>query len=166
MTQTLEIHPLTKAAFAPFGDVIEADPATMRFINGGTTERFHALSAAEAIGDGARVILNIFRGQPRAFPYAIEMMERHPFGSQSFVPLNDRPFLVVVAEDEGGKPGTPRVFLARGDQGVNYRANVWHYPLMALGEPSDFLIVDRDGPGNNLAEFFFDTPFTIGAPTL
>lgn len=165
MTQTLEIHPLTKAAFMPFGDVIEADPATMRFINGGTTERFHALSAAEAIGDGARVILNIFRGQPRAFPYAIEMMERHPFGSQSFVPLNDRPFLVVVAEDEGGRPGRPRVFLARGDQGVNYRANVWHYPLMALAEPSDFLVVDRDGPGNNLAEFFFDTPFIIGAPT-
>ena len=166
MTQTLEIHPLTKAAFAPFGDVIEADPSTMRFINGGTTERFHALSSAEAFGDGARVILNIFRGQPRAFPYAIEMMERHPFGSQSFVPLNGGPFLVVVAKDEDGKPGRPQVFLARGDQGVNYRANVWHYPLMALDQPSDFLIVDRDGPGNNLAEFFFDTPFIIGAPTL
>ena len=166
MTQTLEIHPLTKAVFAPFGDVIEADPATMRFINGGTTERFHALSGAEALGDGARVILNLFRGQPRAFPYAIEMMERHPFGSQSFVPLNGRPFLVVVSKDEDGKPGRPQVFLARGDQGVNYRANVWHYPLMALGQPSDFLIVDRDGPGNNLVEFFFDTPFIIGAPTL
>lgn len=166
MTQHLDINPLSKAAFAPFGDVIEADPATMRFINGGTTERFHALSGAEAIGDDARVILNLFRGQPRAFPYAIEMMERHPFGSQSFVPLNDRPFLVVVAQDEGGKPGRPQVFLARGDQGVNYRANVWHYPLMALGVPSDFLVVDRDGPGNNLVEFFFDTPFIIGAPTL
>ncbi|MBM7049902.1 MULTISPECIES: ureidoglycolate lyase [Rhizobium] len=166
MTQHLDINPLTKAAFAPFGDVIEADPATMRFINGGTTERFHALSSAEAIGDGARVILNIFRGQPRAFPHAIEMMERHPFGSQAFVPLNRRPFLVVVAQDEGGKPGKPQVFLARGDQGVNYRANVWHYPLMALGEPSDFLVVDRDGPGTNLVEFFFETPFIIGAPTL
>ena len=166
MTQHLDIHPLTKVAFAPFGDVIEADPATMRFINGGTTERFHALASAEAIGDGARVILNIFRGQPRAFPYVIEMMEHHPFGSQAFVPLNGRPFLVVVAQDEGGKPGRPQVFLARGDQGVNYRANVWHYPLMALGEQSDFLVVDRDGPGNNLVEFFFDTHFIIGAPTL
>ena len=166
MTQHLVINPLTKAAFAPFGDVIEADPTTMKFINGGTTERFHALASAEAIGDGARVILNIFRGQPRAFPYAIEMMEHHPFGSQAFVPLNRRPFLVVVAQDEDGKPGRPQVFLARGDQGVNYRANVWHYPLMALGEQSDFLVVDRDGPGNNLVEFFLHTPFIIGAPTL
>ena len=165
MTQHLDINPLTKAAFEPFGDIIEADPATMRYINGGTTERFHALSNAEAAGDGARVILNLFRGQPRAFPFPIDMMERHPFGSQSFVPLNGRPFLVVVAKDEGGKPGRPQVFLARGDQGVNYRVNVWHFPLMALDEQSDFLIVDRDGPGNNLEEYFFDTPFIIGAPT-
>lgn len=82
----------------------------MRFINGGTTERFHALSSAEAIGEGARVILNIFRGQPRAFPFAIEMMERHPFGSQCFIPLNGRPFLVVVSQDDDGKPASRRSF--------------------------------------------------------
>lgn len=166
MTQTLEIRPLTKVAFAPFGDVIEADPSTMRLINGGTTERFHALSGAEAEGEGARVIINLFRGQPRSFPHVIEMMERHPFGSQSFIPLNGRPFLVVVSRDDDGRPGTPEAFLARGDQGVNYRRNLWHYPLMALDAPSDFLVVDRDGPGNNLVEFFFHTPFVIGAPTL
>jgi len=94
------------------------------------------------------------------------MMERHPFGSQCFVPLKGRPFLVVVAQDEGGRPGKPQVFLARGDQGVNYRVNTWHYPLMALEEQSDFLVVDRDGPGNNLEEYFFETPYIIGAPTL
>jgi ureidoglycolate lyase len=165
MSQHLEIHPLTKAAFALFGDVIEADPATMRYINGGTTERFHALAAPEAAGEGARVIINLFRGQPRAFPYEVGMMERHPFGSQSFSPISGRPFLVVVSADEAGRPGRPQVFLARGDQGVNYRRNVWHHPLIALGEPSDFLVVDREGPGNNLEEFFFETPFIIGAPT-
>lgn len=165
MPQNLEIHPLTKSAFAPFGDVIEADPATMRYINGGTTERFHALAAPEAAGEGARVIINLFRGQPRVFPYEIGMMERHPFGSQSFSPISGRPFLVVVSADEAGRPDRPQVFLARGDQGVNYRRNVWHHPLIALAEPSDFLVVDRDGPGNNLEEFFFETPFIIGAPT-
>ncbi|MFP3802393.1 ureidoglycolate lyase, partial [Paraburkholderia sp. SIMBA_027] len=92
----------TKAAFAPFGDVIEADPSTMRYINGGTTERFHALASAEAAGEGARVIINLFRGQSRAFPYEVGMMERHPFGSQSFSPVSGRPFLVVVSEDEDG----------------------------------------------------------------
>ncbi|NLS04366.1 ureidoglycolate lyase [Rhizobium sp. P32RR-XVIII] len=166
MSRSLDIHPLTKTAFAPFGDVIELDPATMRYINGGNTERFHALAVAEAAGEGARVIVNLFRGQPRSFPYEIGMMERHPLGSQSFSPLADRPFLVVVSEDEGGKPGRPQVFLASGGQGVNYRRNVWHHPLIALDEPSTFVVVDRDGPGNNLEEHFFDTPFIIRDPAL
>jgi len=165
ITNSLTIHPLSQSAFSAYGDVIEADPARMRLINGGTTERFHALASPEAAGDGARVIINLFRGQPRSFPYAVDMMERHPYGSQSFSPLSGQPYLVVVSEDEDGRPGQPQVFLARGDQGVNYRRNVWHHPLMALGEVSDFLVVDRDGPGNNLQEFFFDIPYTIGAPT-
>ena len=161
MPDTLPIETLTKSAFAPFGEVIEADPATMRLINGGTTERYHALGHAEALGEGAKVILNIFRGQPRAFPYRIDMMERHPFGSQSFQPLDNRPYLVVVAADEGGKPGIPRVFLARGNQGVNYRVNTWHHPLMSLGEVSNFLVVDRTGGGHNLEEYFYEFPFLI-----
>jgi ureidoglycolate lyase len=166
MPDYLDIQPLTKSAFAPFGDLIEADPTTMRYINGGTTERFHALASAEASGEGARVIINLFRGQPRAFPYEVGMMERHPFGSQSFSPVSNLPFLVVVSQDENGNPGRPQVFLARGDQGVNYRRNVWHHPLMSLGEPSTFLVVDRDGIENNLEEFFFDTPFIIREPAL
>jgi ureidoglycolate lyase len=166
VTEFLDIQPLTKAAFAPFGEVIEADPATMRYINNGTTERFHALAAADVTGEGATVIINLFRGQPRSFPYEVGMMERHPLGSQSFSPISGGPFLVVVSQDEAGRPGRPQVFLARGDQGVNYRRNVWHHPLMSLGAVSDFLVVDRDGPGNNLEEFFFDTPFLISEPAL
>jgi ureidoglycolate lyase len=147
VTQFLDIHPLTKSAFAPFGDVIEADPETVRLINNGTTERFHALAAAEAAGDGAGVIINLFRGQPRAFPYDVGMMERHPLGSQSFSPMSGRPFVVVVSEDEDGRPGRPKAFFARGDQG-------------------DFIVVDRDGPGNNLEEYVFETPFIISEPSL
>lgn len=166
MPITLAIHPLTQADFASFGQVIEADPARMKLINGGNTERFHALAEAEVAGEGARVILNIFRGQPRPFPYELTMMERHPFGSQSFSPLNGRPYLVVVSEDEGGRPGVPQVFLAKEHQGVNYRRNVWHHPLMTIDEVSDFLVVDRDGPGNNLEEFFYEEPFIISQPIL
>lgn len=165
MTDFLQIRPLTKEAFAPFGDVIEADPATMKLINGGTTERFHALAAPEA-AEGARIILSIFRGQPRQFPYSVTMMERHPFGSQSFSPLSQRPFLVAVSQDQDGRPDVPQIFLARGDQGVNYRRNVWHHPLMAIGTASDFLVADREGPGNNLEEFFFETPYLIAEPSL
>ena len=79
MAEKLTIRPLTQNAFAPFGTVIEADPATMRHINGGNTERYHALAEAEAVGEDAKVVINLFRGSPRAFPYAVDMMERHPF---------------------------------------------------------------------------------------
>lgn len=164
MAEILTIQPLTKEAFAPFGSVIEADPAFMRYINGGTTERYNALTEVEAVGEDAKVIINIFRGSPRSFPYAVNMMERHPFGSQSFSPIDDRPWLVVVAEDEGGKPGRPQVFRAGGRQGVNYRRNVWHHPLMTVGAVSDFLVVDRLGAGNNVIEHFYDTPFVIEQP--
>jgi ureidoglycolate lyase len=161
MPHLLAIEPLSQSAFAPFGNVVEADPSTMRLINGGTTERFHALAEAEAMGAGASVVINLFRGQPRKLPYEVGMMERHPLGSQSFHPLQDRPWLVVVAGDENGRPGRPRVFLASGRQGVNYRAGTWHHPLMALGEISDFLVVDRSGPGNNLEEYSYPEPYII-----
>lgn len=164
MPRLLTIEPLTQAAFAPFGTVIEADPETMRLINGGSTERFHALGRADVTGEDARVIINIFRGQPRSFPYSVTMMERHPLGSQSFSPIGGGSWLAVVAPDEDGKPGLPRVFLATGAQGVNYGRNVWHHPLMAVGAVSDFLVVDRDGPGNNLEEVFYDEPFVIANP--
>ncbi|MGE7367946.1 ureidoglycolate lyase [Neorhizobium sp. NPDC001467] len=166
MTETLPIHPLTRDAFAPFGDVIEADPARRRLINNGTTERFHALAEAVMLGRADRLIFNIFRGQARTFPHVIDMMERHPFGSQSFVPLSGRPFLVAVSKDEDGVPSRPQIFLAQAHQGVNYFANCWHHPLMALGQTSDFLVVDRDNPQDNLVEFFFETPYMIEDPHL
>jgi ureidoglycolate lyase len=164
LSEFLEIRPLEREAFRAFGDVIEADPSTMRLINGGNTERYHALAQADVVGEGARVVINLFRGAPRRFPHAIDMMERHPFGSQSFSPLSARPFLVVVAADEGGKPGRPQAYLAAPGQGVNYHRNVWHHPLMTIGETSDFLVVDRDGPGINLEEYFYEQPFFIAEP--
>ncbi len=130
------------------------DGAERRLINNGTTERFHDLARVEATGTDARVLINIFRGQSFAAPINVVMMERHPFGSQAFIPLNGRSFLVVVAEDVEGKPARPRAFLARGDQGVNYWRNVWHHPLVSLEQTSDFLIVDRAGNENNLEEYF------------
>ncbi|WP_180898507.1 ureidoglycolate lyase [Martelella soudanensis] len=157
----LALERLTPEAFAPFGAVIAPDPATARLINGGTTTRFHELARVEALGEGACVIISIFRGEPRRFPYQVDMMERHPLGSQSFSPLSSRPFLVVVAEDDNGAPSAPRVFFAESGQGVNYDANVWHHPLMTLGEASDFLVVDRAGPGDNLEEYRYREPFII-----
>ncbi len=161
--RTLPVHPLTNAAFAPFGDVIEIDGAERLTINNGTTERFHDLAGVEIGGENGRTLINIFRGEPFSPPIAIAMMERHPLGSQAFVPLDRRPFVTVVAADANGTPGTPLAFLAAPNQGVNYRRNVWHHPLIALEATSEFLVVDRGGDGDNLEEFFFDRPYQIAS---
>jgi ureidoglycolate lyase len=154
-TVSLEARPLTRAAFAPFGDVIETAGADMRLINGGTTERYHDLAHVDITGESARVLVNIFRGKFFAPPIDIKMLERHPLGSQGFFPLSGRRFLVVVAKDEGGRPGTPSAFLCQGHQGVNYARNIWHHPLISLDQTSDFLVVDRGGEGDNLEEHVF-----------
>lgn len=144
----IRAEPLTAEAFAPFGQVIEADPARAVEINAGFTTRFHALARVES---DAGVILSIFRGRVR--PLEIAMLERHPLGSQAFMPLGGRDWLVVVAGHPA--PEALRAFRAGGDQGVNYAAGVWHHPLLVLDGPQDFLVVDREGPGENLEEVFF-----------
>ncbi len=146
----LLVEPLTRSAFADFGDVIELDGAHHYPINGGTCERYHDLARVD-VGEG-RTLINVFRGQARSFPIPIVMLERHPLGSQAFVPLSDRDYLVVVAPSGELDPARVRAFLARPRQGVNYAKGVWHHPLLALGEVSDFLVVDRGGAGNNCDE--------------
>jgi ureidoglycolate lyase len=156
VTKPLIPEPLTKAAFAPFGEVIETDGAEVRIINQGFAKRFHALARAE-VGDDAEAIVSIFRATRRPSPIRIDMLERHPLGSQAFAPIQRHDWLIVVAEDAGAAPdfATLRCFHARGDQGVNYALGVWHFPVLILAETQDFLIVDREGPGENLDEFFF-----------
>lgn len=152
---------LTREAFAPFGEVISPQGAHSFKINNGTTTRFHELATAQVRGEDARTILSIFRGEPFAFPVELAMMERHPLGSQAFMPLSAHPYLVAVAPDENGRPGDPHVFLAAPGEGVNYRINTWHHPLISLETVCDFLVVDRAGEGYNLEEFFYDLPFVV-----
>ena len=147
--RTLRLEPLTRAAFAPFGDVIEAAGAERHAINQGFAERFHALAHADTAMLGGETIISIFRGNPRPSPVTVSLMERHPLGSQAFVPLQDSVWLVVVA---GPDPTDLRAFRATGKQGVNYRRNIWHHPLLVLQPDSEFLIIDRKGPGANLEE--------------
>jgi ureidoglycolate lyase len=147
----LAVEPLDAAAFAPFGEVIEAASARRAFaINAGTTERFDDLARIDTDADGGRPVLSLFRAQPRALPFAVRMLERHPLGSQAFMPLDPAiRYLVVVAEDP---LALPRAFLASHGQGVNYRRGGWHHPLIALDRVSEFLVIDRAGPGGNCDE--------------
>jgi len=152
----LKIQALTKEAFAPYGDVISVRENDHFLINNGSTERYHDLAKVELLKEG-RVLINIFRATPLDYPLNVKMVERHPLGSQAFVPMSERPYLVLVAE--AGETVTPDnlvAFRAEGDQGVNYHAGTWHHPVLALDGVSDFLVVDRGGEGHNCDEFFFE----------
>lgn len=146
-------QPLTVEAFAPFGDVIALDAATeVREINYGHCQRFHDLARLELSAEGGRPLVSLFRAAPLPTPIRIQRMERHPLSSQAFYPLGGRPWLVVVAPAGRFDPDAVRAFLVRGDQGVNYRPGTWHHFCLALGEVSDFLVIDRGGPGENCDE--------------
>ena len=161
MTRTIVAKPLTKGSFAPFGQVLEKEGAHSYLINRGNCTRHHDLAKVETIGEAARTLISIFTAKPFAYPHTLDLVERHPLGSQAFYPLSGHPWLVIVCPDEGGKPGTPVAFEARADQGVNIGRNVWHAVLTPLVAVSDFLVVDRGGEGNNLEEHFLDIVWTI-----
>lgn len=153
----LKPAPLTAAAFAPFGDVIEtASARELRDINYGYTQRFHDLARLDLAAAGGVPLVSIFRSTPLARPVGVKVMERHPLSSQAFFPLDARPYLVVVADRGEFNVAHLRAFVAAPRQGVNYHAGVWHHFSLALDAPSDFLVIDRGGSEKNCDEFFLD----------
>lgn len=159
--RALPVQPLTAQAFAPFGQVIEKTNAEHFPINLGKCERYHDLCCIDLLGDDAKPMISLFQGTYYSPPIQLNLVERHPLGSQAFFPLGAQPYLVVVCKDEGGTPGTPHVFLAQGNQGVNYPAGQWHGVLTPLKHDQDFIVIDRGGTGNNLEEHHFDAPWII-----
>ena len=155
---------LTREAFAEFGDVLDTGWENHHPINKGMTERYHDLARVEAEGPNAKVVISIAKAKPYAFPLNLSMVERHPFGSQAFMPLSPAPFLVVVCHDTNDGPGEPHAFLTAPGQGVSYPRNTWHGVLTPVGAGQDFLIVDRGGDGTNLEEFYFPEPYEIHLP--
>jgi len=151
--QAIIIQPLTRENFAPFGDVIETQGRDQFAINQGLTQRFHALSLPQVSGENGAVGVSIFHNLTAIrVPFQIEMLERHPLGSQSFMPLAGQKFMVVVAlplNDEQPNEQQIFAFLSNGQQGVTYHQGVWHHPLITLEDESDFLVIDRIGDGHN-----------------
>lgn len=159
MTNAVSVQPLSAVAFAAFGDVLEARGTPDKVINQGLCGRHHDLAGLD-FSDGQAGI-SVFNAQARTLPVTLEMMERHPDGSQAFLPMHQTPYLVVVAPDEDGTPGTPLAFLAEAGQGVNYHRNIWHGVLCPLHDPGLFAVVDRIGPGANLEEHWFEQSWRI-----
>lgn len=155
-------EPLTAAAFREFGDVIEAGE-NFALINRGTSRHYADLARVDVAAAGGRPRVSLLRAVPFALPLAIAMLERHPLSSQLFMPLNGEPFLLVVAP--GGNVvdvAAVRAFATNGRQGINYHRGTWHHPLIALRNPSEFLVLDRAGEGSNCDE----APFAADALVL
>ncbi len=163
MDRTIRPEALTAETFAPFGEVLEADGPPDRIINQGLCGRWHDRAALD-FGPEGRAGISVFKAEPRTLPLRLEMVERHPLGSQAFLPMSLDPFLVIVAPDEGGEPGRPRAFLTKPGQGINFRRGTWHGVLTPLYAPGLFAVVDRIGEGANLEERWFDDAWEVAPP--
>ena len=158
---TIRTESLTPEAFAAFGDLLEIRGEPDKMINQGLCGRWHDLAKLDMVE--GRAGISLFKAEPRSLPYRLDMMERHPEGSQAFLPMSLEPFLVVTAPDDNGRPGNPCAFITRPGQGVNYHRGVWHGVLAPLGQSGLFTVVDRIGDGANLEEYWFDEAYFIEA---
>jgi ureidoglycolate lyase len=152
--RVIRAQPLTDAAFAPFGDVL-AVGGDFRLINAGLCQRFHDRARVDMDG---RVGISMFNAEPRSLPYAFDLIERHPLGSQAFIPLTAHPFLVIVSP---GPAADPVAFLTNGAQGINLHRGTWHGVLTPLHPPGLFAVVDRVSEGPNLEEFRYSETWTV-----
>ena len=158
-------EPLTAEAFAPFGEVMEAEGAPDRIINAGMFGRFHDRATLDfGTETGGRPGISIFKAIPRTLPYTFDLLERHPEGSQAFVPMTADPFLVIVAPDAGGRPGRPRAFLTSGAQAINFRRGTWHGVLTPRAGRGMCAVIDRIGNTANREDVIRDTAGTVTAP--
>lgn len=159
MNTMIKIEPLTADEFASYGDLMEASGVPDKMINQGKCGRFHDRATLD-FADG-KAGISIFKAEKETLPLTLELVERHPDGSQAFIPMSDGPFLVVVATDKGGVPVNPRAFVAKDGQAINFHRGTWHGVLAPLSTPGIFAVVDRIGDGANLEEHWFKETYTI-----
>ena len=162
MTIMLQPVPITRERFAPYGDVIESADADKAAMNAARFERFDDLCSIDMGGDG-RVAISIARCRvATSLPYRIDMVERHPLGSQAFVPLTPSRMVVVVAPPgESVEAGDLQAFVTNGRQGINYRRGTWHMPLIAFDNGQEFLVIDRAPDRPNCEEHVLDEPVML-----
>lgn len=158
--QTIRTQPLTSEAFAPYGEVLEATGEPDKIINQDLCGRWHDKAALD-FGSEGRAGISIFKAEPRTLPYELDMVERHPDGSQAFVSMSGHPFLVIVASDENNRPAPPKAFVTNGTQGINFRRGTWHGVLTPLYSPGLFVVVDRIGSTANLEEHWFNNVWVV-----
>lgn len=154
----IDAQPMEASLFAPFGSLIEAGRGEARVINAGMCRRWHDQCRPD-VRDG-EVSISVFEAEARALPYTLDLIERHPEGSQAFLPLTGAPFLVIVSD---GPEEAPLAFVTEPHQGVQFHRGTWHGVLTPLQAPGLFAVVDRVGPGGNLEEHRFARPWLVNA---
>jgi ureidoglycolate lyase len=156
-------EPITAAAFAPFGEVIEVGTVAPRMINEGLCMRFSDLATFDQ--EGGKIGLSLFQAELRDMPYRCDLLERHPLGSQCFIPMSEAAFLVIVAPDDGGRPGPVSAFMATNRVAVNIARNTWHGVLAPISGSGLFAVIDRIGAERdgrqNLEEFRLEEPVFV-----
>lgn len=156
----IKTEPLTADAFAPYGDVLEAVGRPDKIINNGFCGRYHDRAQLD-FGQDGRAGISVFKAEPRALPYKLDLLERHPDGAQTFIPMSLDAYLVTVAEDHNGAPKNIRAFIAGAGQGINYHRGTWHGVLTPLAAPGLFAVVDRIGNTPNLEEYLLKAPYMV-----
>ena len=159
MIYELQTQPLTTNAFKAFGEIIDATGEPDKIINQGLCGRYHNLAQLDFTTGKAG--LSVFNAEARSLPFKLEMMERHPEGSQAFIPMHQYPYLIIVSHDKNGVPDTPISFISKPGQGINIFKNTWHGVLCPLHSPGLFAVIDRIGEGPNLEEHWFKKVWTI-----
>ena len=151
---------ITAELFKPFGDLLQLKDTADMLINQDMCERHHNLADIN-LEDGGKPGISLFNAKPRSLHYKLEMMERHPKGSQAFIPMYEQPFLVSGAQDNGVLPHTPVAFLTKVHMGINFHKNTWHGVLTPLKAPGVFSVIDRIASDKNLEEHWFSNPYII-----
>jgi len=156
MTTTVKPIKITRENFSDFGDVISSENIKPIDINAGYAKRFDDLANVNTLKDEGKTIVSIFSAMKRVFPMKIDMMEKHPLGSQAFMPMKETTFLAFVAPP-GDLPEINKIksFIVPPKNGINYKPGVWHFPLIST-EDTSFLVIDRKGSGDNLIIHNFD----------
>ena len=147
---------VTRSNFATYGDLISTNDINPIDINAGYAKRFDNLANLNTSKDDGKSIVSIFSALKRTFPMTINMMEKHPLGSQAFIPMKETTFLCFVAPP-GELPEINKIqsFIIPPKMGINYKPGIWHFPLIST-EDTDFLVIDRKGSGENLIIHKFD----------
>ena len=141
---------INKKNFSKYGQIIDTSKKTYFRINNGYAKRYDNLGKINTSTKKGKTVVSIFSAKKRLFPMKIDIMEKHPLGSQAFIPMKETSFFAFVAP-KGNRPNLRKIksFIIPKQTGINLNPGIWHFPLIST-KKMNFLVIDRKGKGKNL----------------